>query len=259
MSELSELDSIVLRTVSNPPLTTKNSELTLTEWDEQSIKVYNVIQSVVSGENVTAYDASTVYDMFSTDITKRFASYNSRIWKAIYVGSPSTFSGQTPEEGVYWTQVTLAQLMPNILRLANFAENITSTSTPKAVYSTSIVIPSADVLTSNTTPVTLSIPRNAGETIQPISVNFGLNDSTSPYSTNTIAAIRCVGADVEMFSLDFLGKTINTGADLASLVTSVGVGQTQIISNVDLEFFTKNGNPSGGDGDVVVNLVYLIQ
>jgi hypothetical protein len=75
---------------------------------------------------------------------------------------------------------------------------------------------------------------------------------------NTVAALRYVGADVEIFSSDFLGKTINLGADAAQLTTSVGAGQTQIISDTDLEFFTKTGDPTAGDGNLIVGIAYLI-
>ena len=120
------------------------------------------------------------------------------------------------------------------------------------------IIDTSDVLTSNATPVAIAIPRVSGKTVYPISVNFAMNGSTTPYATNTVAALRYVGADVEIFSSDFLGKTINLGADAAQLTTSVGAGQTQIISDTDLEFFTKTGDPTAGDGNLIVAIAYLI-
>ena len=115
MSNLSILDSLVLRDTNNPPLIDKQAELTYAEWDANLVSFYNVVQDVVSGDNVTAYDPLTVYDSASTDVYLKYAGYDGRIWEAIFVG---TFSSETPAEGIYWTQITLAQLFPNLLKLA---------------------------------------------------------------------------------------------------------------------------------------------
>jgi hypothetical protein len=119
MSILSDLDTLVLRQTSHPPLITKGAELTYAEMDARATAMYDAIQSIVSGANVTAYDAGATYDQYDPDIYKRFAGYNGRIWKAIYSGSPSTFTGETPSESVYWTQVTLAEMIPDVLGLVD--------------------------------------------------------------------------------------------------------------------------------------------
>lgn len=146
MSILSELDDLILRSVSHPPLTTKGSELTYTEWDTHVTAIYDAIQSIVSGQGVTAYDAGRTYDMFSTDIYDQYAGYDSRIWKASYVGSPSGFSGQTPSESIYWTQVTLAELIPDVLKMvdvatSNFAPYKTTSNLSASGSGTTIQIP----------------------------------------------------------------------------------------------------------------------
>ena len=115
MSNLSILDSLVLRDTNNPPLIDKQAELTYAEWDANLVAIYNVIQDVVSGDNVTVYNPATVYDSASTNVYLKYAGYDGRIWQAIFVG---TFSSQTPAEGIYWTQITLAQLFPDVLKLA---------------------------------------------------------------------------------------------------------------------------------------------
>lgn len=140
MSVLSELDSLVLRDTSHPPLTNKGSELTYAEWDARVTAMYDVVQSVVSGANVTPYDAGTTYDASSSDIYKQFAGYGSRIWKAI-----GSHSGQTPSESIYWTQVTLAELMPNVLGLVKSAGSTyeTTANIPTGATGVTITIPSA--------------------------------------------------------------------------------------------------------------------
>lgn len=259
MSILSELDDMVLRTTSNPPLTTKGSDLTYEQMDARIISIYNVVQSIVSGTNVTAYDAGATYDLYSTDIRKRYASYDSRIWQAVYNGSPSTFSGQTPEEGIYWTQVTLAQLLPNIIRLSNLAENITEGNNPVATICSAVtIIPSADVLTSGVTPVTLDINRESGQSVVPIGITASFASTTTPYATNTTIAVRHVGADTDLFTCDMLGRTTSYAVMMQQNFT-VGAGQTQIIDDEDLEVYTKGGNPTGGDGVLVIAATYVIE
>jgi hypothetical protein len=140
MSILSDLDSLVLRSAVHPPLSTKNAELTYAEWDAHVTRVYDAIQSIVSGANVTAYDAATVYDASSDNIYLKYAGYDSRAWQAI-----GTFSGQTPTEGIYWTQVTLAELMPDVLGV------IDKTETFKKPYKTT----SAIVATNAGTTITI--------------------------------------------------------------------------------------------------------
>ena len=124
------------------------------------------------------------------------------------------------------------------------------------VYLETIV--TGDVLTSNSTPVTINIPREAGKSVIPLSVNFGINGGTTPYATNTVAAVRYVGADIDMFTCDMLGRTNLTGAEVGASVTTCGNAQTQVLSNTDLEFYTKTGDPTAGDGSLVIAVAYLI-
>lgn len=120
------------------------------------------------------------------------------------------------------------------------------------------VIDSADVLTSNATPITISIPREAGESIIPMKIVYGMSAIGTPYATNTIAAVRFVGADVPVSTCDMLGKTI-TGAELGSDYTTTAVGETQILSTTDLEFYTQTGNPTAGDGTLTIDVFYYVQ
>jgi len=252
MSELGDLDSVVLRSVSNPPLSTKGSDLTFTELDNHAVKLYDAVQAIVSGENVTAYDAGTTYDMFSTDVNQQFASYNSRIWKAVYVGSPSTFSGQTPEEGIYWEQVSLAQLMPNILKIAEIGNDTTSA----LVKLHSQNVNSADVLHLHSTPIAMTIARSSGENISPIFPIVGsvVFDSVA-YDTNTTLGLRFVGADEPIATCDILGRTASGSANFVP-VTSVGLSDTQYIIDADLELYVESGEPLNGDSTINVSFHY---
>jgi hypothetical protein len=120
------------------------------------------------------------------------------------------------------------------------------------------VIASADVLASNATPITISIPRESGESIFPIKIVYGMNAILTPYATNTVAAVRFVGADVPISTCDMLGRTV-TGAELGSDYTTTAVGETQILATTDLEFYTQTGNPTAGDGTLTIDVFYYVQ
>jgi hypothetical protein len=133
MSNLSTLDDLVLRDTANPPLIDKQAELTYAEWDGNLVKIYNVVQDIVSGNSVTVYNPLTVYDSASADVYLKYSGYDGRIWEAIFVGA---FSSETPEEGIYWTQITMAQLFPDLLRLAQISAGLGGGNTLDQAYDT---------------------------------------------------------------------------------------------------------------------------
>lgn len=255
MSTLGDLDGIVLRDTNHPPLTNKGSELTYGELDGHATLLYDAVQSIVSGENVTAYDAGKTYDMFSTDIRDRFAGYDGRIWKAAYVGSPSTFSGQTPEEGVYWTQVTLAELMPKILDLAKFSDGLSENVEPAQIYSKSVTMASADVLQLNSTPQTI-VSGTSGKIIVLVSAIFRATYNSATYATNTDLELRHSGSSSELTSnaakLGFTADTINQFAIKADNAAD------QLIDGADLEAFVETGDPTTGDSDITIDVKYYL-
>lgn len=250
MSTLSALDAMVLRETVYPPLTTKSSELTFAEWDQRVIDMYAAIQDIVSGGNVEAYNPATIYDSTSSDPYLKFAGYNSRIWQAVFAG---TFSGQTPAEGVYWTQITLAQMLPNVLKLVEVGNG-----TSQAVKTAKLTVATADVLTGFATPIPFGLTVPAGYYVQPLSVQFGVDFNTVAYATNTGVAIRAVGADTYIAAhATALAATLSRVANL-SINNSPSAGQTQYIDGADIEFFVQTGNPTAGDSNVDVYMTYIL-
>jgi len=246
MSTLSALDAMVLRETAYPPLTTKAAELTFAEWDQRVIDMYAAIQDIVSGGNVEAYNPATVYDSTSSDPYLKFVGYNSRIWQAVFAG---TFSGQTPAEGVYWTQITLAQMLPNVLKLVEIGNGIVSGS--KRVK---LVVPAVEVNQLFTTPKLFGITVPAGYYIQPLSLQFRGIFNSSPYSSNTDLELRYVGATTLI-------------ADMAGLITFasntvqnvlLNAAFNNVIVGADLEITETTGNPSGGDSDIDLYLTYML-
>lgn len=257
MSVFSELDNMVLRETSNPPMTTKGSELSFEEMDARIIAMYDVVQRIVSGANVTAYDAGTTYDAFDTDIRKRFASYGSKIWKAVYVGSPSTFSGQTPEEGIYWEQTTLADLMPNVLELARVSQNLTPQLNPCPTYCAEVTIPSAEVLQLNSTPKTIVPAQGAGTVIEVISASVKLDFNTTAYGTTDEIMLRTTGSTNRQASAIVLDATVSTIRNFTT-IQATGATDVQMVTNADLTVEAKTNNPTSGDSDITVYVLYRV-
>ena len=251
MSILGDLDSLILRDTSHPPLTNKGSELTYAEMDARITSMYDAIQSIVSGSNVTAYDAGATYDQYDTDIYKMYAGYNSRIWKAIYAGSPSTFSGQTPAEGVYWTQVSFAEMFQDPLAAIDDVNNCV------CIKSASLTIATADVLTLNSVPLTI-VGAVAGYAIEVLSASLRMVFNSVAYATNTRVEILASGASVPQ--LQFGTGVLSSASNVFnSIGKGSGVG-TNMIDNTSIVVSVDSGDPTAGDSDITVNVIYqLIQ
>lgn len=93
------LTDIVLRSVSNPPLTTKGSSLTFTELDDNFVEIYNYLLSLNNGGDIPIYDNSTTYS------SGNVVQYGNIIY--LYVnGTPA--SGQNPVANpTYWIETNL--------------------------------------------------------------------------------------------------------------------------------------------------------
>ena len=250
MSVFSELDNMVLRETSNPPLTTKGSELTFEQMDARIIAMYDVVQSIVSGANVTAYNAGRTYDQYSTDIYDQYASYDGRIWKAVYNGSPSTFTGQTPAEGVYWTQVTLSEMLPDVMKLADI-----STSSGAVLKEASLTIASADVLQLNSTPLTIVAAQGSGTAIEVISASFKIEFNSVAYATNTNLQLYASGSN-EIQASNSIDQVANAFSKFEFEIGATG--SVQFVENAALLVNVGGGNPTAGDSDITVYVLYRV-
>ena len=129
-------DDIILRSESYPPLATKGSGLTATQFDDNNIAIYKDFQSLAVTIGVPAYDAGTTYNNDPNDSeTETFATYSSRFWQWINV-----VDGQsTPAEGSDWTEVFPTMLAheknkdDKLKTLDGFTVEVTDTPIPKAV------------------------------------------------------------------------------------------------------------------------------
>ena len=257
MSILSDLDALILRSTNNPPLTDKGSELTYAEFDGNFVKLYDAVQSIVSGQGVTAYDAGATYDMFGTSIYEKFASYDGRIWKAVYVGSPSSFSGQTPAESIYWTQVTLAEMLPNVSGLAQFATNLQTESNPCPQYCTSWQSFTNQDLNSNPVDIIGLEARGAGTLVVPVAVLFSLDAGGTAYDFG-VAGINLVYSSVAATPILQAASqsAINSASDTNRFSNHVQTS-TGVIENDKIQL-SASSDATQGNGTYYIRVVYKI-
>lgn len=117
-------------------------------------------------------------------------------------------------------------------------------------------IPAADMLNGNTTPIPVTIARQAGETIAPIFPIVGsLVFNTAAFATNTVIGIRYVGADEPIATCDLLGRTASGTVNFVP-VTSVAAGDSQYLLDTDLEIYVLGGDPITGDSVTAVSFRY---
>ena len=79
-------ENLLLRSVSNPPLTTKGSQLTSTEMDMNWVEIYNALKELSQSSYIDAYDNGVTY------VLDDYVMYDSQIWKC----AAATVSAVTP-------------------------------------------------------------------------------------------------------------------------------------------------------------------
>lgn len=124
------------------------------------------------------------------------------------------------------------------------------------VQSTSLTIASADVLQLNSTPLTIVAAQGAGTYIEPISAFVLVDFNSAPYATNTTIELIFSGA-----SDDIMVSSISASLTKAVAFTKQGsgtAGNTQMIANTDLQVSVNSGNPTTGDSDIEVFVLYRV-
>ena len=121
----------------------------------------------------------------------------------------------------------------------------------------SVTIPTAQVLTLNTTPVAFGITVPVGYI--PVVIGEVLLSSTFnsvAYATNTNIAIQSVGGS------QLIVKGISRLAFSASVMTTLDIQGTpsgiRYVSGADLEVYVQTGDPTAGDSDITVTLTYIL-
>lgn len=121
------------------------------------------------------------------------------------------------------------------------------------LFSTTVTISSAQLLSSFTTPIQLVPAQGAGNVIIPVQIVMSLTFGGTGYTGNTTTQIQLNGTNVASVS-GFIGNTSNTFINLD--LPQVALGSAS--GNVPLNFTTQTGNPSAGNGTLKVFVLYRL-
>lgn len=114
-------------------------------------------------------------------------------------------------------------------------------------------IPTAEVLTLNSTPIAFGITVPSGYYLQPISAIVKSTYAGTPYATNTSMRIRAVGSSVWLFVFD-----LNYTADQFTQLAYSSLAAVEFIEGVDLEVYVNTGDPTAGDSDIDLYITYVL-
>lgn len=116
-----------------------------------------------------------------------------------------------------------------------------------------IILTAAQVLALNSTPITI-VTGIAGKEIQVVNASIHLKYLSATYATNTSMALKAssAGATITQAQIDISQTTDTRGA---FSITSVN---NNIVTGDALVATVLNGDPTAGDSDIVVDVLYRI-
>jgi hypothetical protein len=254
MSVLSDLYTLILRTVSASPLTTKGSQLTWDELDENFTKIFFAMGEILNGANVTAYDAGATYDANSENPVQKYVSYGSKIWEAVYTGSPSSFTGQTPSEGTYWTQTTLAQMLGNPNALTKIAEAFDETLNPSQLYETEWQSSTVKTLTTPIDVTDLPAP-GATKIIVPEFLVFALDAGAVVYNF-PVGGLRLNYFGFSDTIINISQSIINSASDVYAIFKVQDAAPLKVNTKMQL---SSGSDATTGNGTYHFKVIYSIK
>lgn len=123
--------------------------------------------------------------------------------------------------------------------------------TDNLAISTTVVIPTASVLTANSSPYELIPAPGAGRYIVILSTFMSIDYAGTPYATNTNTFVRIGTTAIAGGAI-----TINNTADKAAAYPMAVTNSIPI--NQNCNFFVQSGNPTDGNSDIKITLIYKI-
>lgn len=169
-------------------------------------------------------------------------------------------------------KITVGMIAADAVRTANIKdENVTVAKLEASVQAylnqnttlqwVSVTVPTAEVLTSFTTPIVL-LGAVAGKIIKPVGdIYQTMNFAGVAYATNGICKVCHDAATIAIATSTangFLFSTADKDMQMTK-VTSTGSTDTQFLPNASLLWSTTVGNPTAGTSDVTIScLVQLI-
>lgn len=101
------IDDMILREVEHPPLTTKGSELTWAELDQNWIELFDELAGIRNAAGVQAWNE------FFSYYTGEFVTYDSKLYIALQGTEPTDNEGNLPDEedSLFWQLASAGQLL----------------------------------------------------------------------------------------------------------------------------------------------------
>lgn len=127
--------------------------------------------------------------------------------------------------------------------------SIPSSALAPQVFVAITTIDSADVLTSNATPVEVVPAPASSKVIIPLFALLRFEGGTTNYATNTDVRIKAEGAAVQ-------GPLTGSIADRTRVVMMLPQVTGDAVAGAPLLFQTITGNPVTGDSDLVIETYY---
>lgn len=177
----------------------------------------------------------------------------------------STISGTVPTVAPSddHTQPSPAWIATDIYKgelFINQADNVIWSRGDNGVFciggSAELTIASADVLTLNSTPLTI-VSAVSGYSIEVISASVKIDFGTTAYATNTFIQLITNGATTAQYGAGIINATVATTKKLPEISTTTAT-TTQLIANADLQVSVKTGNPTAGDSDITIFVNYRL-
>jgi len=123
--------------------------------------------------------------------------------------------------------------------------------------SASLTIASADVLTLNSTPLTI-VGAVAGYAIEVVSASLKIDYNSAAYAKNTTLTLITSGA-TEAQADNSIDATVSRTGKFRHRSTSGSLATTtQLITNADLQVSVDTGDPTAGDSDITVYVNYRL-
>ena len=206
----------------------------------------------IFGQSISSYDCliggAEVYAEFNSATSSYVATYVNRNIPLAKLLTTGLGSGDNGKLVSY--DFSTNQFVASFLSAANLP------STFKGVNITETYITSGQLLTSNTTPITLLPASGSVSTVEvPVMIVLRYKYGTTAYTTNTTIDIEYTGPTVTevVATKNCLGFTV-TGIDFVPPVAH-GTPVVRISPNYSLQLSTRTGNPLAGDGDLIVYII----
>jgi hypothetical protein len=183
-------ENIILRNATHSPLTTKGDFLTIVDFDDNNINIYEDFNSLASSGEIADFDVSVVYD----EILEKYVTYNGRTF--MYINASATM-GNLPTDTSYWIEI-----FPTYLAHQKNRDTILDEGGADEVSATEI---RAFIDGGLTTTTNLSI---SGHTTDSLNINSSTGtDVTLNAATRTASGLLSASNKIKLDNLD----GVNTG------------------------------------------------